>query len=365
MPARFHADQVGSLLRPPSVLQARQRRAEGAISGEQLRAVEDTAVLEALNMQREVGLPIFSDGEFRRAAFLSEMAAAVDGFVTEKIAMRWYGPGGGEEASAAQVVGARLQQRRRLTGLEAPFLKSHAPGPFKVCVPSATLFTDLSFKPGVTDKFYASRSELLQELVGIVRNEIAWLVSDGVSYVQIDAPRYAYYMDERIRGQLTAAGRDPEAAFSQAVDADNASLAGVQRHGATIALHLCRGNSSSRWFATGGYDRIAERLFGSLDVDTFLLEYDSERSGSFEPLRFIPSGKTVVLGLISTKAPELEAQNELLRRIDEAAKVVPLENLALSPQCGFASVAAGNLLTQDDQRKKLDLLVGTARKVWG
>lgn len=365
MPARFHADQVGSLLRPATVLNARRRRAEGVLSDDGLRDIEDAAVAAALAMQAEAGLGIYSDGEFRRAAFLSEMAAAVDGFVTEKIAMRWFGPGGGEEASAAQVVGARLQQRRRLTANEVPFLKAHAPGPFKICVPSATLFTDVSFKPGLTDQFYASRAELLDELTGIIRNEIAGLVADGVPYVQIDAPRYAYYIDERIRGDLTASGRNPEEAFSQAVDADNASLAGVERAGATIALHLCRGNSASRWFAEGGYDRIAERLFGSLDVDAFLLEYDSERSGNFEPLRFIPKGKTVVLGLISTKTPELESQDELIEKIEAAAKVVPLEDLALSPQCGFASVAAGNLLTADDQRRKLELLVDTARKVWG
>jgi 5-methyltetrahydropteroyltriglutamate--homocysteine methyltransferase len=186
-----------------------------------------------------------------------------------------------------------------------------------------------------------------------------------VPYVQIDAPRYSYYVDPRWRDWIrTEMGLDPAAALDEAVRADNACLEGARRAGVTLAIHLCRGNNRSHWYAAGGYDPIAEKLFGTLQVDRFLLEYDDERSGSFEPLRFVPRGKTVVLGLVSSKRPQLESPAELTRRIEEAARYVPLESLALSPQCGFASTMEGNLLSEDDQWAKLRLVVETARQVW-
>ncbi|MCI0441142.1 MAG: hypothetical protein L0177_18725 [Chloroflexi bacterium] len=184
-------------------------------------------------------------------------------------------------------------------------------------------------------------------------------------YIQIDAPRYSYYVDPRWRQHLRDLGEDPDRAFEEAVNADNACLDGARREGVTLAFHVCRGNNQSKWYAQGGYGPIAERLFGSLAVDRFLLEYDTERAGTFEPLRFVPQGKMVVLGLLSSKEPKLESQDDLLRRIDEAARYVPIERLALSPQCGFASTQAGNLLTEDEQWRKLELVVETARKVWG
>jgi 5-methyltetrahydropteroyltriglutamate--homocysteine methyltransferase len=206
---------------------------------------------------------------------------------------------------------------------------------------------------------------LLRDLTEIVRDEVEWLVAQGVPYIQFDAPYYTHYLDPQHRKEMLADGRDPDQELAEGIAADNAALRSVPRDRVTVAAHICRGNSRSRWFTEGGYDVIAERLFGSLNVDRFLLEYDTARSGGFEPLRLVPAGKTVVLGLVTTKEAALESQDDLRRRIDEAARHLPLENLAISPQCGFASIAAGNLLTPDDQWRKLELVAATARKVWG
>ena len=360
----FRADHVGSLLRPPALLQARAAAAEGRLGADALRAAEDEAIRDALRRQREVGLDVVTDGEFRRGSWLTSMADAVDGFVPEGIVIRWYGPGGGEESSTARVAGARLEQTRRLTGDEVPFLAQHAGAPFKVTVPTASSFLLVSYKPGLTDRFYPTRAAMVGELALIVRRELAALADDGVPYLQLDAPYYTSYLDPRVRERLRAGGIDPDRAFDESLAADRESLGGIGRPGVTVALHVCRGNSRGRWFTEGGYDPIAEKLFGTLPVDRFLLEYDTERSGGFAPLRFVPRGTMVVLGLVSTKEPRLEPMDELRRRIDEAARYVPLESLALSPQCGFASVAAGNLVSPDDERRKLERVVETARKVW-
>ncbi len=253
----------------------------------------------------------------------------------------------------------------RLTELQTQFLQAHAPGPVKITVPSPNQFPAISFQPGVTDQFYPTRSDLLWELVSIIKSEIAALVADGVPYIQMDEPRYSYYVDPKWRQHLRDLGEDPDKMFEEAIAADNACLEGMQRQGLTVAMHICRGNNESKWYAEGGYEPIAEKLFGSLAVDRYLLEYDTERAGTFEPLRFMPRDKIVVLGLVSSKEPALESQDGLCRRIDEAARYVPIDNLALSPQCGFASTAAGNLLTEEEQWRKLELVVATARKVWG
>ena len=365
MPARYRADHVGSLLRPPELLQARADREAGRLRSDELREVENRAIQDVLELQRHVGLDVLTDGEFRRGSWLTNMAEAVDGFVAERILIEWYGPGGGTEASTSQVVGGRLQQKRRLTEHEVAFLKTRSPGPFKVTVPSPSSLLLVGYKPGLTDRVYATRAEMVQELARIVRREMAALVEEGVPYIQLDAPYYTSYLDPRVREHLRQNSVDPDQAFEDSLAADRAALAGVQREGVTLAMHLCRGNSRSRWFTVGGYDPIAEKLFGSLPVDRFLLEYDTERAGGFAPLRFVPRGKTVVLGLITTKEPQLESPDALRRRIDEASRYVPVEDLAISPQCGFASVAAGNLVSLDDQRRKLELVVEIARSVWG
>ena len=365
MPPRYRAENVGSFLRPPELLQARAEHASGKLSAEKLHAAEDAAILMTFEGQRKCGLPIFTDGELRRGSWLTDMADAVDGFVAEKVMLDWKGPGGGSEGSTAQVVGRKLRKVRKMTAHELPFLKKHAPGPFKVTLPSPSNFMVASYKPGVTDKSYRTHADLLNEIVEFTRDEVRWLVGEGVTYIQFDAPYYSHYLDPKQREHMRSAGFDPDTEFDRSIAGDNLALKDVPRDKVAVAVHVCRGNSRSRWYTEGGYDAIAERLFGKLDVEAFLLEYDSERSGGFEPLRLVPRDKSVVLGLVTTKQPTLESQEALRRRIDEASRFVPLENLALSTQCGFASVAAGNLLSLDDQWRKLDLVVDTARKVWG
>jgi 5-methyltetrahydropteroyltriglutamate--homocysteine methyltransferase len=361
----YRAEHVGSLLRPAELLAARASYAEGKITEPELRAIEDRAIVVALGKQRGIGLDILTDGEMRRGSWLTDMADAVDGFVASRVDMHWKGPDGGTEGSTANVAGAKLKKVRKMTGLEVPILKKTSPGPFKVTLPAPSNFVIASYKPGVTDKFYPTHAALLDDLVAIVRDEIEWLISEGVTYIQMDAPYYSHYFDPTERERAKAAGRDPDRELDDAIRGDNAAFAGLNRDDVTLALHVCRGNSRSRWYTEGGYDAIAEKLFGSLDVDRFLLEYDSDRAGSFTPLRLMPKNKRVVLGLVTTKEPRLESQDDLVRRIEEASRYVPLERLALSPQCGFASVAAGNLLTADDQWRKLELVVSTARKLRG
>jgi methionine synthase II (cobalamin-independent) len=365
VPAPFRADQVGSFLRPPDLLGAR-----GAEAGdpERLRAMEDQHILRVLAKQQELGFRIFTDGEFRRRNFMSDFTDAVEGFDLGDTVTRAWQTASVAAAPASRVAGvvtAKLRQIRRLTAHELPFLQAHSPGAIKMTLPSATQFPAIAYKRGVTDKVYPSRAALLSDIVTIIKAEVQAVAAAGVSYVQIDAPRYSYYVDpqwrEYIRGEM---GMEPDAALDEAIRADNTCLQGARRAGVTLAMHLCRGNNRSHWYARGGYDPIAEKLFGTLAVDRFLLEYDDERSGTFEPLRFVPPGKTVVLGLVSSKHPRLERKRDLIRRIEEAARYVPLENLALSPQCGFASTMEGNLLSEDDQWAKLELVAQTAREVW-
>jgi len=299
---------------------------------------------------------------------MSDFTDAVEGFdFGDAVARTWQagGTAGTPVSSVTGIVTARLRQMRRLTAHELPFLRAHSPGTIKMTLPSATQFPAIAYKRGVTDRVYPSHADLLWDIVAIVKAEVEALVADGVPYVQIDAPRYSYYVDPKWREWIrTEMELEPDAALDEAVRADNACLEGAHRPGVTLAMHLCRGNNRSHWYAEGGYDPIAEKMFATLQVDRFLLEYDDARSGTFEPLRFIPRGKTVVLGLVSSKRPQLESKRDLVRRIEEAARYVPLENLALSPQCGFASTMEGNLLSEDDQWAKLRLIAETAREVW-
>jgi 5-methyltetrahydropteroyltriglutamate--homocysteine methyltransferase len=361
----YRADQVGSFLRPPELLEA--RRADPA-DPERLRAIEDRHILRVLRRQQELGFEIFTDGELRRRNFMSDFVDAVEGFDLGDAVARTWQTGGAAPAPVSRVTGivtTRLRQLRGLTAHELPFLEAHSPGAIKMTLPSATQFPAIAYKRGVTDRAYPSHSALLWDIVEILKAEVRALVAGGVRYVQIDAPRYSYYVDPKWREWIrTEMGVAPDAALEEAVRADNACLEGARQPGVTLAIHLCRGNNRSQWYAEGGYDPIAAQMFGTLDVDRFLLEYDDARSGGFEPLRFVPRGKTVVLGLVSSKRSQLESRDELARRIDEAARYVPLEDLALSPQCGFASTMEGNLLSEDDQWAKLRLVVETAREVW-
>jgi 5-methyltetrahydropteroyltriglutamate--homocysteine methyltransferase len=369
MSEAYRADHVGSFLRPAEVKEARAAFRDGRLPLEQLHQIEDGAILAALERQRSIGVSVFTDGEFRRTGFQNDLVEAVEGFVDAArpaVVRIWQGPGGEpQEQGTRQVVGGKLRPVRRLTEDQTRFLKAHAPGPVKITLPSPNQFPAISFQAGVTEAFYPTRADLLWALVPIIKQELAALVDDGIPYIQVDEPRYSYYVDPRWRQHLRELGEDPDRMFDEAIAADNACLEGMQRQGLTVAMHICRGNNESKWYAEGGYEPIAEKVFGSLAVDRFLLEYDTARAGSFEPLRFMPRAKMVVLGLVSSKEPRLESEDELRRRIDEAARFVPIENLALSPQCGFASTAAGNLLTEEEQWRKLELVVKTARKVWG
>jgi 5-methyltetrahydropteroyltriglutamate--homocysteine methyltransferase len=367
MAAKYRAEHIGSLLRPVELLRARN---DEQISPEQLRALEDKHVLQVIQRQREVGLKIFTDGELRRANFMSDFNDAVEGIdESDNLLRSWQASVGGSSSQPSRVPGivvGKIKQTRRLTQHELAFMKQYSPGDIKITLPTANQFPAIYYKRGISDKIYPTHSDLLWDIVPIIKSEIQALVNEGVQYVQIDAPRYSYYIDpkwrEYIRNEMKL---EPEAALDEAIRADNACLEGVRRPGVKLAIHLCRGNNRSQWYAEGGYDAIAEKLFGQLQVDAFLLEYESERAGTFEPLRFVPHGKTVVLGLVSSKLPQFESQDALRRRIDAASKYVALENLALSPQCGFASTMEGNLLTHDDQWRKLTLVVETAIEVWG
>ena len=305
MTNRFRAEQVGSLLRPPELLEARAAQAEGRLTLDELHRMEDQAILASLEKQRDVGIEVYTDGEMRRGSWLTDMADAVDGFVSQKVVFEWRGPNGADEASTAQAVGGKLRKRSKLTADELPFLKNNAPGPFKITVPAPSNFLMASYKPGLTDEFYPTHADLLRDLAEIVRDEVRWLVSQGVEYIQLDAPYYSHFLDTRQREKARAAGIDADREFEAAVSADNDVLKDVPRSQVTLGLHVCRGNNRSRWYTEGGYDAIAEKLFGTLDVDVFLLEYDSDRAGSFEALRRVSRGKTVVLGLVTTKEPKM------------------------------------------------------------
>jgi 5-methyltetrahydropteroyltriglutamate--homocysteine methyltransferase len=271
-----------------------------------------------------------------------------------------------EVGATGMVAGAKLRQTRRLTGHESAFLKEHAPGPWKITMPGVLQRGMGWWKPGLSDQIYTSREEMVNDLVEMTRNEIKALIDEGVSYIQLDSLTYVIRLaDARWRQTLIDSGQDPDQLLDELIATDNATIAGIPRDGITVGLHMCRGNNRSAWTAEGGYELCAEKAFGQLNVDRFLLEYDTERAGGFEPLRFMPKNKMVVLGLISSKEPELESLDLLRRRIDEAAAFVPIENLAISPQCGFASTMRGNQLTWDEQRRKLELIAETARTVWG
>ena len=369
MNPQYRADQVGSFLRPADLLYARS----AAMPPVELRALEDRHILRVLDKQKEIGLEVFTDGELRRSNFMSDFTDAVEGFdFGDTVARTWKdethkaGDAPTMVSTVSGVVTSTLRQRQPLTGNELPFLREHAPGAIKMTLPSATQFPAISFKYGITDAVYRDPYALLDAVTTIMAEDIRSLATSGISYLQIDAPRYSYYLDPKWTAWMEKELRvDPAEMLTASLKADNACFAAARHPGVTLAIHLCRGNNRSHWYAEGGYDSIAERLFHELAVDRFLLEYDDERSGTFEPLRLVPRGKTVVLGLVSSKRATLERKEDLLRRIGEAAKFLPLEQLALSPQCGFASTMEGNLLTEEEQWTKLQLVVDTAREVWG
>ena len=364
----YRADHVGSLLRPQALLDAWDAHERGEVSGEQLNEIEDQAILRVLKLQRDSGIDVATDGEYRRLSWLSNLHDACDGLSRKDepgYPPFWHGPGetiaNAEMPVKAIVCTGKLKARQRLCGHETPFLAKHAGMAFKTSLAAPTMHLNL-YAEGVTDKIYPTIQAYVDAIVAIYQDEVDALLMDGLRYFQLDTLRYCQIIggrDEMLNGQTH------KEAAEQTLNADNAVLARAKAGGAVTAIHICRGNHRSAWAMQGSYEEVAEDLFTRTEADRLLLEYDDERSGGFEPLRFVPKGKTVVLGLITTKVPQLEDQDMLRRRVDEAARYVPLDQLALSPQCGFASTHMGNLLTEDEERRKLELVANTARKIWG
>jgi 5-methyltetrahydropteroyltriglutamate--homocysteine methyltransferase len=371
MTTDVHAEHVGSLLRPSWLLEGRAAQQRGEIDDQALRELEDRAALEAIKVQQEAGMAVFTDGEVRRATWMAGVIESIGGVVrapTPDVA--WHRGDGHpptEETDWNMVVAnAKLTQKATHTSVEAAFMAGHAPGQFKITMMSSSM-GGILWQPGTSDSVYPAPADLVRDLAALQASEIEGLIDQGVSWIQLDSLSYNQVYDPQFRAATGLALISPEVILDATVTVDAELVRATKRKdpAVTVGMHICRGNNRSAWMAAGSYEGVAERLFGEVGVDRFLLEFDTERAGSFAPLRFVRPGTTVVLGLVSSKLPELESRDDLRRRIDEAARYVPAENLALSPQCGFASTALGNLLTVDQERRKLELVAETASEIWG
>ncbi|UUU29325.1 cobalamin-independent methionine synthase II family protein [Streptomyces sp. CA-210063] len=366
----IRAEHVGSLLRPDELLAAHAEHQRGALPAERLRELEDAAAAAALKLQQDAGIQVFTDGEVRRENFMASVVETVGGLVPAEESSarpRWHRDADGAELEgevASVAIGEPLYRRTPLSRTEARWLAENSPGPYKITMASPTMVAGF-WRPGVSDGVYPTRQDAVAALAEIHRQDIADLIDAGVTWLQLDSLAYWANIDPKAARMRRVTDLDGH--LSHVIDTDNSLIraARARRPGMNVAMHFCRGNMRSAWSARGGYEPIAERIFDEVEVDRFLLEYDTERSGGFGPLRFVPPTKTVVLGLVSSKVADLESVDTLRRRIDEASQYLPLEQLAISPQCGFASTSRGNLLTVDDQRRKLELVAETARLVWG
>jgi 5-methyltetrahydropteroyltriglutamate--homocysteine methyltransferase len=341
---------------------ARELRQEGTLAPAEFKRIEDRAVEEAISLQTEAGVDVVTDGEMRRYAFYGHFIDAVEGF--DKYGgwgIAFHDEQGNELVLKRPVVVSRLKRVRPMCTEEFTYLRARTEGPTKVTLINAQQAAAY-YDAEKSKDAYASIDSYLADVVDILRTEIDELVRLGCTYIQLDAPQYAALLDPTIRDGYRKRGTDPDKLLDRCIELDNAVIG--DHPGVTFGIHLCRGNNQSKFYASGGYDPIVA-VFERTKFQRFLLEYDDERSGGFEPLRHVPEDRTVVLGLVTTKKPRLESKDELKRRIEEASKYVPLERLALSPQCGFASTEAGNLLTPADQEAKLRLVAETAREVWG
>jgi 5-methyltetrahydropteroyltriglutamate--homocysteine methyltransferase len=365
----FRADHVGSLLRPPYLLEARARFAAGELDAAGLRAVEDEAVDEVVRLQADVGLHTATDGEFRRASWHMDFIHSIGGIekVEENITVHFRNADGTLDFTPAGLrVTGPLSIDEPVFADDFAYLQGAVqPGQTaKLTIPSPSMVHYRGGAAAVDPAVYPDEDAFWDALSAAYRQQVQGIAAQGCRYLQLDDTSLAYLNDPAQRAQLSAQGRDAEHQHERYIAQINAALAG-RPEGLAVTTHLCRGNFRSSWAAEGSYDFVAEALFGGLEVDGFFLEFDDERSGGFEPLRFVPPGKRVVLGLVTTKRPELESADDLKRRIDEAARYVPLEQLALSPQCGFSSTVEGNALTREDQIAKLELVVRVAADVWG
>jgi 5-methyltetrahydropteroyltriglutamate--homocysteine methyltransferase len=360
----FRADHVGSLLRPAELLDARVRTQKGEISAAELRTIEDEAIAAAVRKVESTGMQAVTDGEFRREFFHLDFLEKLDGVsVTGNIAA---------SSDAQKKVGftpptlsvtGKLRHTQDIQVEDFEFLQSQVSNTPKVSIPSPTMVHFRGGRTGIDIESYPDLDEFFEDLAQCYRDEIDALYKAGARYIQMDDTNLAYLCDVKMRAAAVERGDNPDelprtyaALINAAIDDRPDDL--------VIAVHLCRGNFRSQWFAEGGYEPVAEVLFNDLNVDAYFLEYDDERSGDFSPLRFVPDNKVVVLGIISSKLPQLQSTTDLAKRIDEAAKYMPIENMCVSPQCGFSSTSHGNEITEDDQWAKLQLVVDTAREVW-
>jgi 5-methyltetrahydropteroyltriglutamate--homocysteine methyltransferase len=363
------AEHVGSLLRPPELIEAREAHAADAIDDAQLKAIEDAAVRDVVSLQESAGCPVVTDGELRRESFQAELVAATDGFEGVGLDAWLWGDWHSEELGDKTVerppemaVARRLRRRRSLAAEEFAFLRAVTDRVAKVTLPSPSLFGSL-WSPERSGQAYPSFDDFMTDVVDVLRDEVRELRRLGCRYVQLDAPHYPLLIDPTWRAFYEARGWSVERWLSYGIELDNAVIDAAPD--VTFGFHLCRGNQDSRWLVAGGYDTIAAPIFRGIRAQRLLLEYDDERSGGFDPLRLVPDDKLVVLGLVTTKSPRRETEEELEARIREAASLVGLERLALGTQCGFSTSILGNALSVDDERHKLELIVRTAGLVWG
>jgi methionine synthase II (cobalamin-independent) len=366
----FRADHVGSLLRPPALLKARAEHEAGRLAAAALRGVEDSAIRDVARVQAEIGLKAVTDGEFRRGSWHMDFLYQIGGVskIDQTMRLQFRSEAGTVEAALGSFrVAGKLSLQETIFGADFTYLKSVAPeGTIaKLTIPSPSMLHYRGGRAAIDAGTYPEMDAFWRDLAAVYTEEIKRLHALGCSYLQLDDTSLAYLNDPAQRAHVDAIGGDGDKQHLTNIKVINAALAG-RPAGVTITTHLCRGNFRSSWMAEGGYDHVAEALFGELAVDGFFLEYDDARSGGFAPLRFLPRGKKrVVLGLVTSKRAPLEAKDALKRRIDEAARYVPLDQLCLSPQCGFSSTVEGNALTIEEQNAKLRLIVETAREIWG
>lgn len=362
----FRADHVGSFLRPPELLDARDRYKAGTIRRDELRAIEDRAIREVVKFQEGLGLQGVTDGEFRRTYFHIDFLEQLEGVeVRGGIAVKFHGATGDVDfAPPVMHVTRKLRHVKPIQLDDFKFLKSVTGRTPKVTIPSPTMLHFRGGRSAISKDAYPDLDAFYQDVAACYRAELKALGQAGLTYVQLDDTNLAYLCDPKMREGARQRGDDPNELPRRYAKLINAAIS-ERPAGMTACVHLCRGNFRSAWAAEGGYEPVAEVLFNELAVDGYFLEYDDARSGDFSPLRFVPKGKAVVLGLVSTKVGEMESKDMLKRRIEEAARHVPLEQLCLSPQCGFSSTVHGNVIAQEAQAAKLRLVVETAREVWG
>jgi 5-methyltetrahydropteroyltriglutamate--homocysteine methyltransferase len=364
----FRADHVGSLLRPPVLLDARAAHARGAIEATELRAIEDQAIRDAVGMQEAIGLQVATDGEFRRASWHMDFIYQLGGAqkLDSDIEVEFHNASGNVVFTPSALrIAAPVTLEHTIFGREFAFVRDAVTTAVpKLTIPSPSMVHYRGGRAAVDETVYPDMDLFWDDLTAAYREEIASLGELGCTYLQLDDTSLAYLNDPAQRDHVIEIGGDPDHQHEFYIRRLNEAIAS-RPEGMTITTHLCRGNFRSSWFASGGYEHVAEVLLNELQVHGFFLEYDDQRSGGFEPLRFLPPGKFIVLGLVTTKSGELESKDELMRRIEQAAKFADIDQLCLSPQCGFSSTVDGNDLSMEQQAAKLSLVVETAREVWG